>query len=51
MTDEEAMGLELEFIKSLHLSIDEKDRLIKLWNTCDFLRRQNERMRNKEKTK
>lgn len=51
MTDEEAMELELEFIKALQLSIDEKDRLIKLWNTCDFLRRQNERMRNKEKAK
>ena len=48
MTDEEIMELELEFIKSLQLSIDEKYRLIKLWNTCDFLRRQNERMRNKE---
>lgn len=51
MTDEEAMELELEFIKALQLSIDEKDRLIKLWNTCDFLRRQNERIRNKEKAK
>lgn len=51
MTDEEVMELELEFIKSLQLSIVEKDRLIKLWNNCDFLRRQNERMRSKEKAK
>ena len=51
MTDEEIMELELEFINNLQLSIEEKERLIKLWNTCDFLRRQNERMRNKEKAK
>ena len=50
MTDEEVMELELEFIKSLQLSIDEKDRLIKLWNTCDFLRRHIERMINNEKS-
>ena len=48
MTDEEAMARELEFIKSLNLKDTEKKRLIRLWNDCDFLRRQNERMRNKE---
>ena len=50
MTDQELMEAELEFIKQLRLSEVEKERLIKLWNTCDFLRRQNDRMRNKEKT-
>jgi hypothetical protein len=45
MTYQEEMDAELEFIKSLNISKDEKKRLIKILETAEFLRRKLKRIK------
>lgn len=47
MTDDEAADSDFKFIKSLNLSNEEKTRLIKIWETSEFLRRKLKRIQCK----
>jgi hypothetical protein len=47
MTDDEAADADLKLIKSLNLSKEEKTRLIKIWETAEFLRRKLKRIQRK----